>query len=670
MLDIRFLLLAQTNTGALPEWLQALQNQPVWFWISTTVSLFVAMVAFGDNLAGVLNLWGIESPFRRPSFPESALPRLRRELLRRLEGDVNKRLTTSLHRQIELDLDMKLRGEPKLCAQDASEASRPILETLVNRLFQPIKAQWTRLTALDAQQKIVSIFDLDNVQGKMLILGEPGSGKTTEVLHLAKDLIQRAAKDEVLPIPLVLELSGWNNGALEDWIPVQAKKQYDIAEDITRQWLQRHEILLLLDGLDELGLVRQRECIDAINAFAGRNLLYGLVVCCRRREYEASPVQLEAVRGIVYLEPLRNEQIQKYLQQLNRPDLWQQVQAHPDLLELARYPLFLVMLVVAHEDEEQITNETELFDVYIATKLHQDDQPKSYSPQQTCHYLGWLAQQLKRVGTTEFLIEDLQPSWLPSDRQRWLYQWSVGLLFGLPVGLLTGLFLGLPIGLIAGLVAKVFVGLLVGQLVKQKTKPIQVVEKLEFSFPRALRSGLSSGLLAGTFSGLLFGLLVALLIEPRFSLLAGLFFGLFIGLLFGYLNALFDGISVSIIEQKNTPNQGIQKSRQNFLTVLLLMGFPVGLLVELFFRVFAWKFIGIFVGVLFGLLLGMPNGLLAVTQHFVLRFILTYNSNIPRNYAHFLEHAVNLRFIQRIGGRYRFVHDLLRDHFAAMPLER
>ncbi len=44
------------------------------------------------------------------------------------------------------------------------------------------------------------------------------------------------------------------------------------------------------------------------------------------------------------------------------------------------------------------------------------------------------------------------------------------------------------------------------------------------------------------------------------------------------------------------------------------------------------------------------------------------NRSIPWNYAKFLEYAANLRFIQRVGGRYRFMHDLLRKHFAQMPL--
>jgi predicted NACHT family NTPase len=41
---------------------------------------------------------------------------------------------------------------------------------------------------LAATQKIVEVFDQPDIQGKLLILGEPGAGKTTELLHLAKDL--------------------------------------------------------------------------------------------------------------------------------------------------------------------------------------------------------------------------------------------------------------------------------------------------------------------------------------------------------------------------------------------------------------------------------------------------------------------------------------------------
>jgi len=58
------------------------------------------------------------------------------------------------------------------------------------------------------------------------------------------------------------------------------------------------------------------------------------------------------------------------------------------------------------------------------------------------------------------------------------------------------------------------------------------------------------------------------------------------------------------------------------------------------------------------------GGLGAVIQHVVLRVALSYAGVSPRNYKLFMEHAENLRFMQRVGGRYRFVHDLLRTRFA------
>ncbi len=57
-------------------------------------------------------------------------------------------------------------------------------------------------------------------------------------------------------------------------------------------------------------------------------------------------------------------------------------------------------------------------------------------------------------------------------------------------------------------------------------------------------------------------------------------------------------------------------------------------------------------------------------QHFALRVILYCNGYIPRNYARFLDYCTDRLFLQRVGGRYRFIHRLLQEHFATMPLEK
>ena len=53
------------------------------------------------------------------------------------------------------------------------------------------------------------MFDNPTISGKFLILGKPGGGKTTTLLELAEALLERAEGDSNAPIPVILELSSW-----------------------------------------------------------------------------------------------------------------------------------------------------------------------------------------------------------------------------------------------------------------------------------------------------------------------------------------------------------------------------------------------------------------------------------------------------------------------------
>jgi predicted NACHT family NTPase len=64
------------------------------------------------------------------------------------------------------------------------------------------------------------VFDQEGVEGRLLILGKPGAGKTTMLLELAKELVQRAEQDLSEPVPILLSLSSWQNDqqSITDWI--------------------------------------------------------------------------------------------------------------------------------------------------------------------------------------------------------------------------------------------------------------------------------------------------------------------------------------------------------------------------------------------------------------------------------------------------------------------
>jgi hypothetical protein len=70
---------------------------------------------------------------------------------------------------------------------------------------------------------------------------------------------------------------------------------------------------------------------------------------------------------------------------------------------------------------------------------------------------------------------------------------------------------------------------------------------------------------------------------------------------------------------------------------------------------------GIFMALFFGFWVG---GGLAVIQHVCLRLVLWWGGIAPWHLARFLDYCVERRLLQRVGGRYRFLHRELLDHFA------
>jgi CHAT domain/NACHT domain len=232
--------------------------------------------------------------------------------------------------------------------------------------------------SLPPEQKISDVFQEQG--GSLLILGEPGSGKTTTMLGLARDLIALAENDVSRPIPVVFNLSAWTdpNQKLLDWLNNELSAKYQIPKKIGSVWLEQSRLLPLLDGLDEVSAERRSACVEAINAFTLEAGLVGVVVCCRLKEYIALPTRL-TLNGAIRLQPLSREQVQKYIADAGEKlaALQAVLQKDSDLQIQARSPLMLNLMVRAYQDlaVEDLAREglqsaearrKHLFDTYIA----------------------------------------------------------------------------------------------------------------------------------------------------------------------------------------------------------------------------------------------------------------------------------------------------------------
>jgi hypothetical protein len=130
-------------------------------------------------------------------------------------------------------------------------------------------------------------------------------------------------------------------------------------------------------------------------------------------------------------------------------------------------------------------------------------------------------------------------------------------------------------------------------------------------------------------------------------------------------------VSVSI-DTKLMPNQGIWRSLKNSFDIFLLFVLSFGISGATFWY-FGLDLIGAIIGIagcFLGVIFGFKVGGEACIRHFFLRLILSLRGYTPWNYARFLNYATDRLLLQRVGGRYRFIHRLLQEHFAAMSLEK
>ncbi len=293
-----------------------------------------------------------------------------------------------------------------------------------------------------------------NADGELLILGEPGAGKTTLLLELARDLLSRADQDPTHPIPVVFNLSSWavKQQSIAAWLVEELNIKYQVPRKVGQAWIDADELLLLLDGLDEVTELQRSACIEAINAYRHEHAV-PLVVCSRKAEYQAQAVRI-ALQSAVLIQPLSIQQIDNYLSSAGRQleAVREALHTDPELQEITQTPLILSIVALAYQGQpvgslqREGTTQTlhqQVFETYIQRMLQRRGFQTRYTPEQTRHWLAWLADQMRKHSQSEHYLEQMQPDWLPIGWLRRLYPWTIRLTAALGSGLLVSLILSL-----------------------------------------------------------------------------------------------------------------------------------------------------------------------------------------------------------------------------------
>jgi hypothetical protein len=198
----------------------------------------------------------------------------------------------------------------------------------------------------EEQSKPKPLLDIVNAHKHIVLLGEPGAGKTTSLQFLLNHYSLKAQNDSSCLVPIFIPLHRLTSDT--DLIK-RIKEEFEphvsyISLEIIRGMLQKGRFCLLLDALDEV----QEDCltrvIDQIKKFMDDYSKNKVILTCRADSYR---YQFKNISVTVRLNMLSEEKIRSLIQKL-APNLESRQTVYRlqrDMQELIRNPLLLYIII-------------------------------------------------------------------------------------------------------------------------------------------------------------------------------------------------------------------------------------------------------------------------------------------------------------------------------------
>lgn len=186
---------------------------------------------------------------------------------------------------------------------------------------------------------------------RLVILGQPGAGKTTFLKHIALQAADGKVGDRV---PILVYLREWVGGELMDFV-TRPLNNAGIADPpvLMEHLLHTGGALLLLDGLDEVNEPQRRDLIWSIEEFHRDYMDCRILLTCR---VAAIPHQFEGFSEVEVAD-FTYEQMSAFARNwfgedtTRAKDFQEQIQRDEHLRDLGRTPLLLGMLCLTFDEQ-------------------------------------------------------------------------------------------------------------------------------------------------------------------------------------------------------------------------------------------------------------------------------------------------------------------------------
>jgi hypothetical protein len=541
----------------------------------------------------------------------------------------------------------------------------------------------------------------------MVVIGEPGSGKTGLCVILTLDLLKEASPR----VPLLLQIASWNpEENLDDWMVRRLVEDYPFLANETRfgagvgrEIVTQRLVMPILDGLDEMPPELRPLALRALDDDWSADRPF--VLTCRTQEFLAANAQhLLAGVLVVRLRPLEPQAAANFLLDAAadaRLEEWEPVLAdlvaHPseELAQTLTNPLMLALARTVYEAEEmspeelldrrrfpgQQDVEEHLLERFIPTVFRTRPHrgvpsptriSRRWDPAVAQRALAFLAVHLQTLGTRDLAWWQLTravPHRVSRAVRVTVGTFGCGLLGWVMFGLFGRPYLGVTFGLLVGFFASAPLGRL------RDTRPRRFAPRIIRTAdlaPEFLVRDIGFGVVGALVGGLIVGLL--------FSIGYGLLIGLFFGMVFGMVRRFTEP---SEPKEPASPGNVLRADRSTvwYGTALggtagaLVGGFLGGIVgAEQYGLIFHLSpLLEGLLGAAVGLVLGaaglgmMVYATSAWAQLVLARIWLAWCGHTPLRLMTFLDDAHKLGVLRQVGPLYQFRHALLQERLVAPP---
>lgn len=525
--------------------------------------------------------------------------------------------------------------------------------------------------------------------GRLVVLGEPGAGKTVLVMQLLIKLLNERKHDTSKPVPVLISAAAYDTSlAWDKWLAGHLALRFGIGAEIAARLVRDGRILPVVDGVDEMDPVgkpvRAGVLVAALNASMRGQEKAPVVVTCRLGEYQALVREIDRATHIEML-PLTSDETVGYLQDqfLNQDEQqrWEPVvaclRANPDgpLATQLATPWRLTLALAAFRDEgdpssllppaPNLTDEAApryarrvdslLLGRYVSSAVRLHDADKRYGEQHVQRWLTALANGLASQARHNKSATDIQLDqwWQPTGR--WPTRLVHSALAALP-GLAWLIFGAATHSVVFTLEAAPFLAITVFAGTDPSPHRLKARQM-------ATRNGLFR--LAGGFAG---GLAVGALVGVAAGLALGVATGVAVGLVVGLVVGLATGLAFGLADkspQALTPRNVISADRRYGLVFGLTIGVAGGVSGGLAFGLTSGVATGVAAGVAVGLTIGILADVVylgaASMRYNVTVVIIAVRQQGPLRFGAFLDWAQQAGLLRVSGVAYQFRHRQLQD---------